>query len=131
MAVPITSKTGLRTGGIPIAVASRLDEAPALSSSRALVRFEFKLGKGNEGTKILKVEWSDSGGPTIYVIENYQLSYQLNSCCLCVRCAGHKSPCSSVFSCALRSSLFFVIYILVNIFSALCFRCEVKRLARL
>src|ERR1700712_5058077 len=41
-------------------VASSRDEAPALSSSRALARFEFESGKGNEGTKILMVEWSDS-----------------------------------------------------------------------
>jgi hypothetical protein len=35
-------------------------EAPALSSSCALARFEFESGRGNEGTKILMVEWSDS-----------------------------------------------------------------------
>ncbi|KAK0104736.1 hypothetical protein ONS95_005007 [Cadophora gregata] len=35
------------------------EEAPAVSSSRALARFEFESGRGNEGTKILMVEWSD------------------------------------------------------------------------
>ncbi|KAK6586123.1 hypothetical protein PZA11_001180 [Diplocarpon coronariae] len=34
--------------------------APALSSSTALARFEFESGRGNEGTKILMVEWADS-----------------------------------------------------------------------
>lgn len=36
------------------------EEAPALSSSGALARFEFESGRGNEGTKILMVEWSDA-----------------------------------------------------------------------
>src|SRR4051812_38767440 len=34
--------------------------APALSSSGALSRFEFEAGRGNEGTKILMVEWKDN-----------------------------------------------------------------------
>lgn len=33
--------------------------APSLSSSRALARFEFEAGRGNEGTKILMVQWSN------------------------------------------------------------------------
>lgn len=45
--------------GVPAVGASVRDEAPALSSSRALARFEFESGRGNEGTKILMVEWSD------------------------------------------------------------------------
>jgi hypothetical protein len=36
------------------------DQAPVLSSVSALARFEFESGRGNEGTKILMVEWSDS-----------------------------------------------------------------------
>ncbi|KAA8566759.1 hypothetical protein EYC84_009859 [Monilinia fructicola] len=35
------------------------ESAPALSSSTALARFEFESGRGNEGTKILMVEWED------------------------------------------------------------------------
>ncbi|KAK2626970.1 hypothetical protein QTJ16_004145 [Diplocarpon rosae] len=38
--------------------------APALSSSTALARFEFESGRGNEGTKILMVEWADSDNDT-------------------------------------------------------------------
>ncbi|CAD6438932.1 17a5ea3a-2ef5-4c93-86a9-9a06d475843f [Sclerotinia trifoliorum] len=33
--------------------------SPPLSSSTALARFEFESGRGNEGTKILMVEWED------------------------------------------------------------------------
>lgn len=33
--------------------------SPASSSSTALARFEFESGRGNEGTKILMVEWED------------------------------------------------------------------------
>ncbi|KAI0999636.1 hypothetical protein K3495_g8561 [Podosphaera aphanis] len=33
--------------------------APLLLSSRTLARFEFEAGRGNEGTKILMVQWSD------------------------------------------------------------------------
>lgn len=46
--------------GVPATGESvRDEEAPAVSSSRALARFEFESGRGNEGTKILMVEWSD------------------------------------------------------------------------
>ncbi|QSZ28566.1 hypothetical protein DSL72_003064 [Monilinia vaccinii-corymbosi] len=38
--------------------------APALSSSTALARFEFESGRGNEGTKILMVEWEDESSTT-------------------------------------------------------------------
>lgn len=33
------------------------DISPAISSSKALARFEFESGRGNEGTKVLMVEW--------------------------------------------------------------------------
>lgn len=35
------------------------EAAPALSSAKALARFEFESGRGNEGTKVLMVEWED------------------------------------------------------------------------
>lgn len=35
------------------------DQACAVSSSTALARFEFESGRGNEGTKILMVEWEE------------------------------------------------------------------------
>lgn len=34
-------------------------ESPSLSNSNALVRFEFEAGHGQEGTKIVMVEWED------------------------------------------------------------------------
>lgn len=39
---------------------STRDPASALSPLSALARFEFESGRGNEGTKILMVEWLDS-----------------------------------------------------------------------
>lgn len=60
MAVPSPPRRDFEPDSVPAAVTSKPDEAPALSSSRALARFEFESGKGNEGTKILMVEWSDS-----------------------------------------------------------------------
>ncbi|CAG8958671.1 hypothetical protein HYFRA_00011513 [Hymenoscyphus fraxineus] len=44
---------------LPSNTTSEIDLAPALSSSGALARFEFEAGRGNEGTKILMVEWED------------------------------------------------------------------------
>lgn len=34
-------------------------ESPSLSSSNALARFEFEPGRGQDGTKVLMVEWED------------------------------------------------------------------------
>lgn len=44
---------------IPLPANPSTEQAPALSSSSALARFEFESGRGNEGTKILMVEWED------------------------------------------------------------------------
>lgn len=44
---------------LPASSSSGAELAPALSSSTALARFEFESGRGNEGTKILMVEWED------------------------------------------------------------------------
>lgn len=46
------------TDGHSLASSAVRDQAPALSSSDALARFEFETGRGNEGTKILMVEWN-------------------------------------------------------------------------
>jgi hypothetical protein len=49
-----------RTGFEPdTSTSTSEDQAPALSSLRALARFEFESGRGNEGTKVLMVEWED------------------------------------------------------------------------
>lgn len=47
--------------GVPNTGATLRHEAPAVSSSSALARFEFESGRGNDGTKILMVEWADDG----------------------------------------------------------------------
>ncbi|KAM3065132.1 hypothetical protein ACMFMG_006107 [Clarireedia jacksonii] len=44
---------------VPLPASPDAELAPALSSSTALARFEFESGRGNEGTKILMVEWED------------------------------------------------------------------------
>lgn len=49
------------TDGHSLAASAVRDQAPALSSNGALARFEFEAGRGNEGTKILMVEWNDDG----------------------------------------------------------------------
>jgi len=59
MADPSPRRLDFEPDGVPATGEGvRDEEAPALSSSRALARFEFESGRGNEGTKILMVEWS-------------------------------------------------------------------------
>jgi hypothetical protein len=61
MAVPSPQRAEFVPDGLGITGLGDVpeQEAPALSSSGALARFEFESGRGNEGTKILMVEWSD------------------------------------------------------------------------
>jgi hypothetical protein len=59
MAVPSPRRIDFEPDGVPIASTHSSEQAPALSSSSALARFEFAHGRGNEGTKILMVEWED------------------------------------------------------------------------
>jgi len=59
MAVPSPRRVDFEPDGLPATAANSDDRAPALSSSSALARFEFESGRGNDGTKILMVEWSD------------------------------------------------------------------------
>jgi hypothetical protein len=53
------SRPHFEPDGDSLAATAVRDQAPALSSSRALARFEFEAGRGNEGTKILMVEWHE------------------------------------------------------------------------
>lgn len=59
MALPSPSRPHFEPDVLPPNTTSGVDLAPALSSSGALARFEFEAGRGNEGTKILMVEWED------------------------------------------------------------------------
>lgn len=59
MESPSPRRPEFEPDGLGIMGAGPEEEAPALSSSGALARFEFESGRGNEGTKILMVEWND------------------------------------------------------------------------
>ncbi|KAF4629336.1 hypothetical protein G7Y89_g8811 [Cudoniella acicularis] len=59
MALPSPGRLAFEPDQLPANSATDVDQAPALSSSHALARFEFEAGRGNEGTKILMVEWED------------------------------------------------------------------------
>ncbi|KUJ20240.1 uncharacterized protein LY89DRAFT_559457, partial [Mollisia scopiformis] len=47
-----------------------------LSSSSALARFEFESGRGNEGTKILMVEWSDDDADGPANMGDWEVSWE-------------------------------------------------------
>jgi hypothetical protein len=76
MAAPSPSRLNFEADVVSAAVASSRDEAPALSSSRALARFEFESGKGNEGTKILMVEWSDDESNSLPNMGDWEVSWE-------------------------------------------------------
>lgn len=57
MAQPSTQRAHFEPDGASLAATAVRDKA--LSSTGALARFEFEAGRGNEGTKILMVEWND------------------------------------------------------------------------
>ncbi|EKD13163.1 uncharacterized protein L3040_002964 [Drepanopeziza brunnea f. sp. 'multigermtubi'] len=58
--IPSFKRVDFEPDSLPATGPSARDEAaPAVSSSSALARFEFESGRGNDGTKILMVEWSD------------------------------------------------------------------------
>ena len=59
MAETSSLKRDFEPDGIPTTTSSSEAQAPALSSSKALARFEFEPGRSNEATKILMVEWED------------------------------------------------------------------------
>jgi hypothetical protein len=71
--------------GIPIATAHSGEQSPALSSSSALARFEFAHGRGNEGTKILMVEWEDDGDDTSKNTADWEVSWEGKSTVLSAR----------------------------------------------
>jgi len=57
MALPSPSRPKFEADGVP--VADEPASSPIQSQLGALVRFEFEAGRGNEGTKILMVEWEE------------------------------------------------------------------------
>ena len=58
MALPSPSRPKFEADGVPAAEPSSTG-SPIQSLLGALVRFEFEAGRGNEGTKILMVEWEE------------------------------------------------------------------------
>ncbi|KAI9679031.1 MAG: hypothetical protein M1829_001701 [Trizodia sp. TS-e1964] len=54
-----SSRIAFETDGASIAASAVQDHVSLASPSSALARFEFEHGKGNEGTKILMVEWEE------------------------------------------------------------------------
>jgi len=64
MAVPPPRRLDFEPDGVPAAATTSCDQPSALSFSTALARFEFESGRGNEGTKILMVEWEDDAENT-------------------------------------------------------------------
>lgn len=76
MEVPSPRRFDFEPDGVPATGASVRDEAPALSSSRALARFEFESGRGNEGTKILMVEWSDEDADGPANMGDWEVSWE-------------------------------------------------------
>jgi hypothetical protein len=84
-AVPSPRRLDFEPDGIPTASVSSSDQAPALSSSAALARFEFAHGRGNEGTKILMVEWEDDGEDTSKNTAGWEVSWEGKSTVLSAR----------------------------------------------
>jgi hypothetical protein len=61
MALPSSSRPKFEADGVPAPAPSGSSAQPSLG---ALVRFEFEAGRGNEGTKILMVEWEEDESST-------------------------------------------------------------------
>jgi hypothetical protein len=61
------------------------DQDPVLSSLGALVRFEFEAGRGNDGTKILMVEWEDDGEDEPQNAADWEVSWEGKTTVLCAR----------------------------------------------
>ena len=76
MAVSSPRRVEFGPDAVPSTAALRNGEAPALSSSGALARFEFESGRGNEGTKILMVEWSDEDAEGPSNVGDWEVSWE-------------------------------------------------------
>jgi hypothetical protein len=81
----IMTETSLRRFAFEPDGATSHSKAPALSSSAALARFEFAHGRGNEGTKILMVEWEDDTDDSSKNTGNWEVSWEGKSTVLSAR----------------------------------------------
>lgn len=74
------------TDGLPDASAEPLSVVESPASGTALARFEFETGKGNEGTKILMVEWdAASTAMGSRQMEDWQVSWEGKTTVLPIR----------------------------------------------
>ncbi|TAQ83478.1 hypothetical protein B7494_g8204 [Chlorociboria aeruginascens] len=87
MAVPAPKRADFEPDGVPTTAVSKDELSPALSSSTALARFEFESGRGNEGTKILMVEWEggEDGEDRSKNTGNWEVSWEGKSTVLSAR----------------------------------------------
>ncbi|KAG0649955.1 hypothetical protein D0Z07_3581 [Hyphodiscus hymeniophilus] len=85
MAVSSPRRLDFEPDGIPSVTAHGGDQSPALSSSSALARFEFAHGRGNEGTKILMVEWEDDETDASKNTAGWEVSWEGKSTILSAR----------------------------------------------
>ncbi|KAI0860693.1 hypothetical protein F4860DRAFT_193824 [Xylaria cubensis] len=69
-----------QNGGNHIRTAEKVESPVSPSSTTALARFEFETGRGNEGTKVLMVEWdcshTDGGGVCPQDREGWLVSWE-------------------------------------------------------
>src|SRR5438045_4191992 len=63
MAQTLPQRPHFESDGDSLAATAVRDQA--ISSAGALARFEFEAGRGNDGTKILMVEWIDEEGTAV------------------------------------------------------------------
>jgi hypothetical protein len=85
MSLPSPSRAHFESDILPLDSATGIDQAPALSSSGALARFEFEAGRGNDGTKILMVEWEDEEEGAEVCTGNWEISWEGKSTVLPAR----------------------------------------------
>jgi len=76
MAETSSPRAEFKPDGVPATGTSGSNEAPALSSSAALARFEFEPGRGNEGTKILMVEWEEDAEGGVNKSGDWEVSWE-------------------------------------------------------
>lgn len=80
------SNPSVMTDGLPDASAEPLSVVESPASGTALARFEFETGKGNEGTKILMVEWdAASTAMGSRQMEDWQVSWEGKTTVLPIR----------------------------------------------
>ncbi|KAI6358306.1 hypothetical protein MCOR25_007348 [Pyricularia grisea] len=82
----VRSNPSVRTDGLPDESTEQLNVVESPASGTALARFEFETDKGNEGTKILMVEWDAASSATdSRQMEDWQVSWEGKTTVLPIR----------------------------------------------